>query len=208
MVEVIVPITAVGFRLGNNLGAGTWTGGPFPYLDSFDADSSYGTTAPPAEGVTAGVAASFTYGATVKRFARFRTQARPSYTNDATFVMQLLAPGFEDADIMYEERVTAAQAPAGQWSTYSATMLDDWINYDPEFVAFLAGHLAAGNLHAKVGITGAGSSIDVSAVEVVVETDTIPPLRQVQRDDGLLRSARRARGGRSRQGSLRQRGYL
>ena len=49
-------------------------------------------------------------------------------------------------------------------------------------------------------------SLYVSMLHVI--DDTIPPLRQIQRDDGLLRSARRARGGRSRQGSLRQRGYL
>lgn len=42
---------------------------------------------------------------------------------------------------------------------------------------------------------------------ITIGVSTPPPLRQVQRDDGLGRSTTRARGGTSVQRSIRQRGY-
>ena len=102
----------------------------------------------------------------------------------------------------------------GQWHTVSTPpdWLDrpDWDHEDRTAYDAFLDQLRAGYLWLAVRPSDYDFTLGgrVGMVRLVLLVEGIPPLRQVQRDDGLLRSARRARGGRSRQGSLRQRGYL
>lgn len=110
----------------------------------------------------------------------------------------------------YAEYYAPPYPTPGDWVT--VTTPPGWIPKDDThsgLQAFLD-QLAAGYLWIAVRPYGGatGESGAVAFLQLTLLVDGIPPLRQVQRDDGLLRSARRARGGRSRQGSLRQRGYL
>jgi hypothetical protein len=93
------------------------------------------------------------------------------------------------------------------WNTFADTYTFDG-SYGPEYdlPAMLAA-LASGNLrffamHAQIDVT-----FQVSQLRLTLISTGIPPLRQVQRDDGLGRSVVRARGGTSIQRSIRQRGY-
>jgi len=107
-----------------------------------------------------------------------------------------------------------ATFPASAWQGYGYyvppnTFGFDVILTDPTDQAFWAANMAdPGFFLAVVSVQQASATtIRVRELSIVLDYASTPPLRQVQRDDGLGRSVMRARSTRSVQRSIRQRGY-
>lgn len=179
----------------------SWHGAP-PYLDTADGDASYGNVYQwqGSRQFTCGARYAWTPPPVLTRLdatvqVRMHWGAASTWANQARFQFS----DHTDAELLD----IAFDAPDGEWTTYTVDLLAELSWYGEDTMRQVLAQPFS------IGAACYGQrSIDVTLVQLETDVVTIPPLRQVQRDDGLLRSAKRARGGRSRQGSLRQRGYL
>ena len=190
-------------------GAGrTWVGSP-PYIDTADADTSYGEVDTLVTGYNAGQWIGFQLlpfvapaGVTGARIDMQMYFSAVGGANDAEGWLLYC----DDGAAWFSQNSHPSFSAAPGWNTFvdTTTFVDaDGPGFD--LVSLLAA-LATGNLMLMSYTDQANNTFRTSQLSLTL-TGGIPPLRQVQRDDGLGRSAVRARGCTSVQKSIRQRGY-
>jgi len=203
MTDIVVPFTGVTFLTSGGVPQAPSTGltlvGSYPYVDTADGDTSYAQTE---QNSIAGA----------HRLAVFyETPFLPAGTVTAARLdMQVWTPdGFINGSFydtaaadLYWSPWPASGYPAGVWTTQSFDITSQ--------LALLLSMLASGQqikFQLKPASEPSSAACRVSYMALVLTVTGTPPLRQVQRNDGLGRSVMRARGTRSVQKSIRQRGY-
>jgi hypothetical protein len=203
MTETIIPITSP-FWSTSTLGDysppsvnRTWVGA-YPYLDTADTDTSYGNwngVGDLGAGVWMGTRlAAWTPPGTVTG-ARMEFQGRTTTNSRVHVILQ--------GPTSWRSFPLIARRPIGVWESFTDQL--DVADDTYGFLGRMVTDLAAGAFEVLGNYDGGAFAF--SMLRLVVITGGVPPLRQVQRDDGLGRSVVRARGGTSVQRSIRQRGY-
>ena len=210
MTDITVPFTGVTFFDGVDLppSAGLTFVGAAPYVDTADGDTSYAQMDPETFPVCTAV--------------YYRTPYVPPGTvASARFDIQVFVPE-GDADpathLSYGTMVIEAPPydtgfywnfsawwsfPVGVWASFSFPLIRD------SDLPVLLSRLAAGDeIRFKLQPSNSTAPCRISMMNLVLTVNDAPlPLRQFQRDDGLVGSTFRHGGGTSRQGSIRQLGY-
>jgi len=183
--------------------------GAYPYLDTADTDTSYGEV----NTVGLGVAYDKYAGSTLPAYiapagitsARVDFQiyvaALDSSYNGGRWWMQCL-----DGTAPWSWFSSTYTSVVG-WNTYADTYVFDPTSGPAYDLPAMLAALATGNMRFSAVQAQQNVIFQVSQLRLTLISTGVPPLRQVQRNDGLGRSVVRARGGTSVQRSIRQRGY-
>ena len=216
--EYIVPMGTPQFFLGNTPAtdpAYVWAGA-YPYIDTADFGGSYGEARTSyytdfREPAVGSILPAYTapVGVTVARADIQINMPTPGSHSGIAVRWELFC---DDVTAPYNWGVNGFPGVVAGWNTFADTRIfePDW-RTSADIPAMLAA-LATGRMRftvrqqATVGQTD--FTFQVSQLRLTLITPDIPPLRQVQREDGLGRSVMRARSTHSVQKSIRQRGYV
>jgi hypothetical protein len=185
----------------------TWAGA-YPYIDTADEDGSYGEVNTVGLGVD---------------YDKYVGSTLPAYTAPA---------GITSARVDYQIHIAALDAlhrgslwwmrcgdvtapwnfshsipSVVGWNTFADTYVFDPTSGPSYDLPAMLAALATGSMRLAAVQARQDVIFRVSQLRLTLISSVAPPLRQVQRDDGLGRSVMRARGTRSVQKSIRQRGY-
>jgi len=220
MTEYIVPMGTSEFFHGFTpvIGAGrTWVGA-YPYIDTADTDTSYGeiNTAITGESVLWDGSTLGHLGAMIPAYTA------PAGVTDARVDLQIYTPDVSGGAFhggvwgMHCDDVTSPwdwvgygptpSSPIAGWNTWADVPFNNSWGPGSDLPSLLAS-LATGSMRFSAFQNQAGATFRVSLLRLTLIGAGIPPLRQVQRNDGLGRSTWRGRGVSSVQRSVRQRGY-